>query len=574
MMIRSILLGLALLTGISPAIAQVPNFPQTVPSDTFVGRIQPGSGPTEALPIASLLARVISPNSIPNSVLAKAGAATLKGNPTAALANVQDFTIQGLANRNAPNANLDRLLIFDNAAGLFKYVTPGAIAAAATAGVSSIIGQTGGLGCGQVVACVTPEQYGALCNGTGDDGPAIQAAINSSTFVRVILTPSCTYRVVTGLTINKNGVVIEGAGRHVSVIDYEPGVDGTLFTVGDGITTLGSAQLRNFSIVSTDTTFTKVGLKLIDVSETVVSNISCGRTNLTGGLWSGGAGSTCLQTNGRDTTVFEKLLLYADLPIAMNLNPAIYISTDHFVFRDITLVANGFACITAGDGIVMTNTTFEGYQSWNRCTYGFIANDTLSVQNWNNVTFRNVRSEQTVNAAAFSFFISVAAGNRLVGLTIENSQLDPGMKGILLRNVQNVTVQNVDFPCSTAPVAFDLNASNDYLRIINSHFETSCTLVNSGGGGDMVLQWAASYPSTASGTIPADAIYGKVQVVPPMFANAFGIPKIVGTGVAPGAGLGRLEFTAGTTLGTCKLIAYAGTSVTPTTLLDNIGNGC
>jgi hypothetical protein len=137
-----LLIGAGLwLAAASSAVAQgVPNFPQTLGPDTFVGRIQPGSGPSSAVPISALLARIATPNSISNSVLFKAPAATIKGNPTAASANVQDFTIQSLPARGAPDANNDKLLIFDNATGLFKYVTPGQIAAAATSGVSSLDG--------------------------------------------------------------------------------------------------------------------------------------------------------------------------------------------------------------------------------------------------------------------------------------------------------------------------------------------------------------------------------------------------------------------------------------------------
>jgi len=42
---------------------------------------------------------------------------------------------------------------------------------------------------------------------------------------------------------------------------------------------------------------------------------------------------------------------------------------------------------------------------------------------------------------------------------------------------------------------------------------------------------------------------------------------------APGAANGRLRFVCGTTAGTAKLVAYAGTSATPVTITDNIGAG-
>lgn len=52
------------------------------------------------------------------------------------------------------------------------------------------------------------------------------------------------------------------------------------------------------------------------------------------------------------------------------------------------------------------------------------------------------------------------------------------------------------------------------------------------------------------------------------------LTKISASGTAPGAGNVKVAAVAGTTAGTCKLIVYAGTSVTPFTILDNIGAGC
>lgn len=50
--------------------------------------------------------------------------------------------------------------------------------------------------------------------------------------------------------------------------------------------------------------------------------------------------------------------------------------------------------------------------------------------------------------------------------------------------------------------------------------------------------------------------------------------KFGGAASAPGGGFGELQLIAGTNAGTCKLVAYAGTSATPAVLADNIGAGC
>lgn len=70
----------------------------------------------------------IATNTVANSNLAQVGAATLKGNPTAATGNVQDFTIQGLSNLAAPNPALDLIPIYDHVSGTLKNVSVSAVA--------------------------------------------------------------------------------------------------------------------------------------------------------------------------------------------------------------------------------------------------------------------------------------------------------------------------------------------------------------------------------------------------------------------------------------------------------------
>lgn len=56
-------------------------------------------------------------------------------------------------------------------------------------------------------------------------------------------------------------------------------------------------------------------------------------------------------------------------------------------------------------------------------------------------------------------------------------------------------------------------------------------------------------------------------------AGAFGLPKMTASASAPGATGGKIELVCGTNAGSAKLIAYAGTSGTAVTILDNIGSG-
>lgn len=54
----------------------------------------------------------------------------------------------------------------------------------------------------------------------------------------------------------------------------------------------------------------------------------------------------------------------------------------------------------------------------------------------------------------------------------------------------------------------------------------------------------------------------------------FQLNKVAASGSAPGAGIAKIAWVAGTNANTCKLISYAGTSTTPVTIVDNVGAGC
>lgn len=56
-------------------------------------------------------------------------------------------------------------------------------------------------------------------------------------------------------------------------------------------------------------------------------------------------------------------------------------------------------------------------------------------------------------------------------------------------------------------------------------------------------------------------------------ASEIGFTKAAASGSAPGAGAVKFGFVCGTLPGSAKIIAYAGTSTTPVTVIDNIGSG-
>lgn len=107
---------------------------------TQAGNISGGTLPSARMPAltgdvtssSGSIATTISSAAVSNSKLANSGAATLKGNPTASSGAPTDFTIQGLTARGTPDATNDKLVIYDNAAGTLKYVTPSSLAGVST----------------------------------------------------------------------------------------------------------------------------------------------------------------------------------------------------------------------------------------------------------------------------------------------------------------------------------------------------------------------------------------------------------------------------------------------------------
>lgn len=96
------------------AAAQVPNFPQTLPPNTVVGRLGVGPGPSQAIPFSVLNSQIRS----------TFRAATIFGNPAAETAFGSDFTLTSLPSRGTPDLSNDLLVILNSATGALNKVAP------------------------------------------------------------------------------------------------------------------------------------------------------------------------------------------------------------------------------------------------------------------------------------------------------------------------------------------------------------------------------------------------------------------------------------------------------------------
>jgi microcystin-dependent protein len=119
--------------------------PDDVPGGPGVTSIQGMTGAltcgTSIVCSAQTISVSIAANSINNSQLAQAGAASFKANPTSSTANDQDITLQSLTAIVSPDPTLDFLPIYDHATNTIKKATISTVGTAS--GVSSIDGTVG-----------------------------------------------------------------------------------------------------------------------------------------------------------------------------------------------------------------------------------------------------------------------------------------------------------------------------------------------------------------------------------------------------------------------------------------------
>lgn len=89
-------------------------------------------------------------------------------------------------------------------------------------------------------------------------------------------------------------------------------------------------------------------------------------------------------------------------------------------------------------------------------------------------------------------------------------------------------------------------------------FSGSASLKGVGSTVQVRTEDDSGFAHLRSATVTVDASYQTKQSAP---------------GAGPGAGVATLYWVAGTNPGTGKLIAVAGTSSTPVTIVDNVGTG-
>jgi hypothetical protein len=320
------------------------------------------------------------------------------------------------------------------------------------------------------------QWFGAV--GSSDVTSAIQDALDviDTSLGGTVYLPGGTYKTSSTLIVDSQFTQIVGDADTITSINFTPSAADTAIFFGLGGEggvdggVIFKGGVRRLRILSSDTTYKKIGIDLKDTSSFVVEDVTTGpRTK-----WNG-AGSIGLRTRGREFLSVNRCNFAADNPINIDVNPnSSTIHADLFNFNNLYLQAEiGYANILVSDGVLLSNTIFGGYQSWVNGTHGFYWSNTTSPGASHNVIFNNVRFEQPAVTTGWTFYIDHGTGSRLTGLEFNNAYAPTGSQGWYLRDTNRVKLINTNY-ASSSLVAMDFDDVFD-LSLDNAWWQTGST---------------------------------------------------------------------------------------------------
>ena len=339
-------------------------------------------------------------------------------------------------------------------------------------------------------------------DGTADD-VQINAALASASIGTVGLLGNKTYTTSGTINLITDRLFLIGDGQLSSVINFKPaGNIPAIHLKAAAAVPIVQNKLIGFTIDGTGNTQTKVGIRLTDVDVCQLEDISI--ANFT----SAGVDCIGLQTRGRDLTSVKNLTIVTDIPISIEDNPNSTIDIDHFNFNNLYIVGTDITTnplIIVADGVNLTDVSFDGYQAWAKGTHGFYWTDTTTVGASYDLSFRNVRLEQSTSNAAYMFYIS--HNSSLQNLNFQNIRGGTGTNGYYLRNVHTVNIKNSYYTNIESLIALNIDVSVRTLVIDNCFWQTGTTFTSSG-------QTLVSGDMTIYGAIPPSAHYNDTTTVP------------------------------------------------------------
>ena len=313
---------------------------------------------------------------------------------------------------------------------------------------------------------VSVKDFGAVGDGVTNDTAAIQAAINSKSGFLGVYFPAGVYRVTSQITISTDRVMLYGDGS-ASRILFNPTANAVCFLFDKGSTSSVQNTIRDLTIYSTDTTYTKTAIKMVNVSQCVVENVQTIFPH-----WFGG-GSIFLHILGRDSTGVRGLNVFADRPIRVSPIPAPHVAAnigiDHFHFSDCYLgnTTSSNPLITFDDGLFLSNVTFDGYQAWVGGSHGLYWDAPAAVGVASlNLSLNNVRWEQQLSGGYLAYIAPQPGIDDVSFTNCYSSSNAVSAKGYYLRNVSQFALRSVFYTGDSVGIDADSTCTSGDLDLL------------------------------------------------------------------------------------------------------------
>jgi len=369
------------------------------------------------------------------------------------------------------------------------------------AGLYQIFGTTGTISLPRV-SHRYPEWWGAVADGVTEGSSAIQAAINSTGWAgagyMAVEFSQGDYKVTSTLTVANGRTTLEGAGKAATMITFAPAGTASLFKFTNGASPIVQCTIRGMGMRGTNAQ-TKTAVEAIDVSEFTMEDIAFYP-------WTGGTGSTAFSLAGRQQIRLNNVDLWADIPIAIHVNPNSYISIDHATFNNLYLVGDAaHPLVTIDTGVNLSNVHFTGGQAWALGTYGLYWVDTTTSIVSYNLDINNVRWEQ----AASGWGVYISHNTSMQNLNVRDSVFSGAAianSGIYLRNTIHSRISSV-IQVGNQTCLDIASSTNDDIGIDNLWCAVSGATVSTSGATNLRGNYTISttrtdvvLPSAAGGT--------------------------------------------------------------------------
>ena len=367
--------------------------------------------------------------------------------------------------------------------------------------------------------------FGAKGDGVTDDTDAfVGAAAASSATGKILYAPGGDYVIK-----DANAFVFTGAqgfigdGRRQTNIIYRPNSPGSCLTASNGASRVNQFHLGGLSFYSDELSIQKIAVDLSDISVVTIRDLmitGAGGSGPSSGVCWSGAESMGIRIAGREATGVYDLEAVCDRPIYVIANPNAGADEnedmDHFSFRNLYIIGNGYHCIELASGVGCSNATFDGYQAWVGGTGGFKMNDTRvggAVIRSRHLSFNNVRHEQCSDANGYTF--DIAAASRVEQIAFKNVLMSATSQGIKVDGYEHITMENVTAATAAGKNSLNLNGAvaRSTLSMSDCDMAAGTTVTTTG----LFCNFAVGY-STADYAISPSGFYSGRVIGSSVFA--------------------------------------------------------